>query len=212
VKDFAPIGQIAEAQGVLVVYPGLPVNTVKELIAYAKGKPQGINYASAGSGTAPHISAEEFKLRTGVEMTHIPYKGSAPGVTDTLAGQTQLMFPSLVAAMQHIKTGKLRALAVTGKNRSPLFPSLPTIAESGVPGFDVTQWYGFFAPARTSREVVQRLHGEILAVMKDGDTVKKFAEQGADIVTTTPEEFGKFVQSEIQKWTKVVKAANITAD
>lgn len=211
VKDFSPIGQISEAQGVLVVHPGLPVNSVKELIAFAKAKPMSLNYASAGSGTAPHISAEEFKLRTGIDIAHIPYKGSAPGVTDTLAGQTQLMFPSLVAAMQHIKTGKLRALAVTGKNRSPLFQSLPTIAESGVPGFDVTQWYGFFAPAKTPREVVLRWHTEILAVMKDPDTVKKFAEQGADVVTTSPEEFGRFVQSEIEKWTKVVKAANITA-
>ena len=212
VKDFAPIGQIAEAQGVLVVHPGLPVSSVKELIAYAKAKPGALNYASAGSGTAPHISAEEFKLRTGIGMTHIPYKGSAPGVTDTLAGQTQLMFPSLVAAMQHIKTGKLRALAVTGKNRSPLFPALPTIAESGVAGFDVTQWYGFFAPAKTARDNVQRLHAEIGAIMKEPETVKKFAEQGADVVVTTPEEFGKFVQSEIEKWTRVVKAANITAD
>jgi tripartite-type tricarboxylate transporter receptor subunit TctC len=212
VKDFAPIAQISEAQGVLVTHPSVPVKNVKELIALAKSKPGALNYASAGNGTAPHMSGELFKLMTGVEMTHVPYKGSAPGVMDTLAGQTQVMFPSLVAAAQHIKNGKLHGLAVTGKRRSPLFPSLPTIDESGVPGFEITQWYGFFAPAKTPKDIVDKLNHEIAAVMKDPDTEKKFAEQGADVAVGTPEAFGKLVQSEIVKWGKLIQSAKITAD
>lgn len=212
VKDFAPIAQISEAQGVLVVHPSVAAKTVPELIALAKARPGSLNYASAGNGTAPHIAGEMFKLMTGTEMTHVPYKGSSPAVTDTLAGQTQVMFPSLVAASQHIKTGKLRGLAVTGKARSALFPTLPTIAESGVPGFEITQWYGFFAPAKTPKAIVDKLNHEIMAVMKDPDTEKRFAEQGAEIVVGSPEAFGKLVQSEIAKWGKLIQTAKITAD
>ncbi len=145
-------------------------------------------------------------------MTHVPYKGSGPAVADTLAGQTQVMFASLVAASPQVKSGKLRGLAVTGKARSPLFPSLPTVAESGVPGFEVVQWYGFFAPAKTPPEIVDKLNREINAVMKDPDTVKRFADQGADVVTGTPQEFGDFVKAELAKWSAVIKAAKITAD
>lgn len=212
VKDFAPIGQIAEAPGVLVVNPSIPVKTVQELVTYAKSKPGTLNYASAGSGTAPHIAAEQFKLLTGTNMTHVAYKGAGPAVNDTVAGHTQVMFPSLVAASPHIKSGKLRALAVTSKKPSPLYPDLPTVANSGVSGFELTQWYGFFAPAKTPPEIVERLSKEIEAVAKDPDTVKKFAEQGAEVVTSSPQEFGKFVQTELDKWSKVVKAAKITAD
>jgi tripartite-type tricarboxylate transporter receptor subunit TctC len=212
IKDFAPIAEIAEAQGVLVVNPAVQANSVKELIALAKSKPGALSYASAGNGTAPHIAGELFKQQAGVDLLHVPYKGSGPAVTDTLAGTTQVMFPSLVAANPHIKSGKLRALAVTGKKRSPLFPSLPTVAESGVAGFEITQWYGFFAPAKTPKEIVDKLNGEILAIMKDPDTAKKFADQGADIVTNSPEEFGKFVQAELAKWSAFIKAAKITAD
>jgi len=212
IKDFAPIARIADAPNVLVVNPAVPAKNVQELVAYAKAKPGALNYASAGNGTAPHIAAEEFKLKTGIDMTHVPYKGSGPAVGDTLAGQTQVMFASLVAASQHIKSGKLRGLAVTGKTRSPLFPSLPTVAESGVPGFEVVQWYGFFAPAKTPPEIVDRLNREINAVLKDPDTVKRFADQGADVVTGTPQQFGDFVKAELAKWSAVIKAAKITAD
>jgi hypothetical protein len=145
-------------------------------------------------------------------MMHVPYKGSAPAVTDTLAGHAQVMFPSLVAATQHVKSGKLRGLAVTGKKRSPLFPSLPTIAESGVAGFEITQWYGFFAPAKTPKEIVERLNTEIVAIMKDPDTVKKFAEQGAEVVVRPTDEFGRFVQAELGKWGRFIQTAKITAD
>jgi tripartite-type tricarboxylate transporter receptor subunit TctC len=212
VKDFAPVAQIAEAQGVLVVNPAVPANSVKELIAVAKAKPGALSYASAGNGTAPHIAGELFKQQAGVDLLHVPYKGSAPALVDTLAGTTQMMFPSLVAAGPHIKSGKLRALAVTGKKRSPLFPSLPTIAESGVAGFDITQWYGFFAPAKTPKDIVEKLNRDIVAVVKDADTAKKFADQGADVVTNSPDEFGRFVQSELTKWSAFIKAAKITAE
>jgi hypothetical protein len=212
VKDFAPIAQIAEAPVVLVVNPSVPAKTVQELIALAKAKPGSISYASAGNGTAPHIAAELFKQMTGVDMLHVPYKGSGPALTDTLAGQTQVMFPSLVAASGHIKSGKLRGLAISGKARSPLFPSLPTVSEAGVKGFEITQWYGLFAPARTPQEIVDRLNREIVAVMNDPDTKAKFAAQGADVVTGSPAAFGKLVQSEIAKWSQLIKTAKITAD
>ncbi len=212
VKDFAPISLLSEAQGVLVVNPKVQAKTVKELVSLAKARPGAINYASAGNGTAPHISAELFKQITGTDMLHVPYKGSAPAVTDTIAGQTQVMFPSLVAASQHIKAGQLRGLAVTGKTRSALFPDLPTVIEAGVPGFEVTQWYALFAPAKTPKAIVDRLNAEVIAVMKDPDTIKRFAEQGAEPETSTPEALGKYVEAEIAKWRKVIQTAKITAD
>ena len=194
VKDFAPISLLSEAQGVLVVNPKVQAKTVKELVSLAKARPGAINYASAGNGTAPHISAELFKQITGTDMLHVPYKGSAPAVTDTIAGQTQVMFPSLVAASQHIKAGQLRGLAVTGKTRSALFPDL------------------LFAPAKTPKAIVDRLNAEVIAVMKDPDTIKRFAEQGAEPETSTPEALGKYVEAEIAKWRKVIQTAKITAD
>jgi tripartite-type tricarboxylate transporter receptor subunit TctC len=212
IKDFEPIAEIAEAQGVLVVNPKVEAKTVKELIALAKAKPGTMSYASAGNGTAPHIAGELFKQKAGVDIIHVPYKGSGPAMTDTLAGTTQIMFPSLVAAAGHIKSGKLRALAVTGSKRSPLFKDLPTIAEAGVAGFEITQWYGFFAPAKTPKDIVDKLNKEIVAIMKEPDVAKKFAEQGADIVTGSPADFGKLVHAELDKWSKFIKEAKITAD
>ena len=211
-KDFAPIAQIAEAPVVLVVNPSVQAKTVQELIALAKAKPGALSYASAGNGTAPHIAAEMFKQMAGIDMVHVPYKGSSPGVTDTIAGQTQVMFPSLVAASGHMKTNKLRGVAISSKSRSKLFPSLPTVSESGLKGFEITQWYGFFAPAKTPKETVDFLNREIVAVMKDPDTQAKFAAQGAEVVTGSPEAFGKLVQSEIAKWSQLIKSAKITAD
>ncbi len=212
VKDFAPVTLVADAPGVLAVNPNVPAKNVKELIALAKAKPNDLNYGSAGSGTAPHIAGEMFKLMTGISMTHVPYKGSAPAMTDLLGNQVQVMFPSLVAATPHMKTGRLRALAVTGKTRSSLYPSLPTVAESGVPGFEIGQWYGLLVPAKTPRPIVDKLNKEVIAVMKDPEVVKKFHDQGAEVVTSSPEEFGKFIQSEIAKWTKIIQDAKITVE
>jgi tripartite-type tricarboxylate transporter receptor subunit TctC len=212
IKDFEPIAQVAEAQGVLIVNPSVKAKNVAELVALAKAKPGSLSYASAGNGTAPHIAGELFKQMTGTDILHVPYKGSAPAVTDTLAGTTQMMFPSLVAAGGFIKSGKVRALAVTGKKRSALYPELPTLDESGVKGFEIVQWYGFFAPAKTPKDIVARLNAEIVAVLRDPEVVKKMTEQGADIVTGSPEQFGKLAQSELAKWSKLVKDAKITAD
>jgi tripartite-type tricarboxylate transporter receptor subunit TctC len=212
IKDFVPIAEIAEAQGVLVVNPKVEAKTVKELIALAKAKPGTMSYASAGNGTAPHIAGELFKQQAGVDILHVPYKGSGPAMTDTLAGTTQIMFPSLVAATSHMKSGKLRALAVTGSKRSPLYPNLPTVAESGVAGFEITQWYGFFAPAKTPADIVDKLNKEIVAIMKEPDVAKKFADQGADIVTGSSADFGKLVERELARWSKFIKEAKITAD
>ena len=212
VKDFTPVGEIAEAQGVLVVNASLPVKSVQELIALAKAKPGTLSYASAGNGTAPHIAGELFRQQAGVDLLQVPYKGSGPAVMDTLAGNTQIMFPSLVAAGPHIKSGKLRALAVTGKKRSPLYPDLPTVAEAGVAGFEITQWYGIFAPAKTPKAIVDKLNAEIVAIMHEPETAKKFADQGADVVTGTPEEFGRFVQAELAKWARFIKDAKITVE
>jgi len=212
VADFAPIAEIAEAQQVLVVNPAVPAKSVNELIALAKAKPGTLSYASAGNGTAPHIAGELFKQRAGVDLLHIPYKGSAPAVMDTLAGTTQVMFPSLIAAGPQLKAGKLRALAVTGKRRSPLYPDLPTVAEAGVAGFEITQWYGFLAPAKTPKAIVDLVNREIVATMQEPETARKFAEQGADVVTGTSDEFARFIRSELAKWSRLVKDARITAD
>jgi tripartite-type tricarboxylate transporter receptor subunit TctC len=212
VKDFIPIAQIAEAQNVLVVHPSVPAKSVKELIALAKAKPGNLSYASAGNGTAPHIAGELLKQKAAIDMLHVPYKGAGPAVTDTLGGTTQVMFPSLVAASGHIKSGKLNGLAVTGSKRSPVFPDLPTVAESGIAGFEIVQWYGLFAPAKTPKEVIAWLNREIVAVLKDPETAKRFANQGADIVTGSPEDFGRLVQSELARWSKFIKEAKITAD
>ena len=212
VADFAPIAEIAEAQQVLVVNPAVPAKSVNELIALAKAKPGTLSYASAGNGTAPHIAGELFKQRAGVDLLHIPYKGSAPAVMDTLAGTTQVMFPRLIAAGPQLKAGKLRALAVTGKRRSPLYPDLPTVAEAGVAGFEITQWYGFLAPAKTPKAIVDLVNREIVATMQEPETARKFAEQGADVVTGTSDEFARFIRSELAKWSRLVKDARITAD
>jgi tripartite-type tricarboxylate transporter receptor subunit TctC len=212
IRDFAPITQVAEAQNALVVHPSLRVQTVKDLIALARTKGNALSYASAGNGTAPHVAGEMFRHMTGAQFVHVPYKGSGPAVTDTIGGHTQVMFPSLVAAAQHIKSGRLTGLAVTGKKRSTLFPTLPTVAEGGVPGFEVVQWYGMFAPAKTPSEVVNKLNAEIIAVLKDPSVTSRFAEQGAEIVTGTPDEFARFVLAEQGRWKKFVETVQLKAD
>lgn len=211
VKDFAPIAQIAVAQNVLVVHPSVPAKNLKELIALAKAKPSSLSYASAGSGTAPHIAGELLKRMAGVDLLHVPYKGSGPALTDTLGGTTQVMFPSLVAAAGHVKSGKLRALAVTGLKRSPLFPDLPTVAES-LPGFEVVQWYAFFAPAKTPPAALAWLNTQVVEALKQPDVAGKFADQGAEIVTGSPQDLAKLVDAELAKWSKFIKEARLTAD
>lgn len=211
VRDFAPITQVAEAQTVIVVNPSVPVNSLQELITLAKAKPGTLNYASAGKGTLPHIAGELFKQLTGTDIGYVHYKGSSPAATDTLAGHTQIMFGSLVTAISHIKAGKLKALAVTGSKRSPLLPDVPTVSEAGLQGFEVAQWYGLFAPANTPKAIIDKLNQETIEVLKNPEVATKFAEQGADVVTGSPADFGRLVEVEIARWSEVSKKANITA-
>jgi len=211
-RDFAPITQAASLANVLVVHPSLPVKSVAELIAYAKQRPGQLNFASAGVGTSPQMSIELFKSMAGIDMVHIPYKGTSPGVVDLLAGQVSVMAPNLLTALPHIKAGKLRALAVTSAKRSEGLPEVPTIAESGLPGYDSTQWYGVLAPAGTSRGIVVRLHDEIVRALRAPEVMQRLAADGAEPVGSSPEEFAAFIKSEIDKWARVASAAGIRAE
>lgn len=212
VKDFAPISLVTTGQYVLVVNPSLPAKNVKDLIALAKAKPGQLNYASAGSGNATHLAGELFKSLTKVNVVHVPYKGSGPALTDVIAGQVQFMFSNLTAALPHIKSGRLRALAVTGPRRTPTAPDIPTMIESGVPGYTVTSWFGVLAPAGATKEIVNRLNAELAKVMRSPDMKERLAGEGADPTSSSPAEFTAFLKTEIEKWGKVVKEAGITAE
>jgi len=207
VSDFAPITQIATSPGILVVNPSLPVKSVKDLLALARAKPGQINYASAGSGTPPHLAGELFKVMAKIDMVHVPYKGNAPAFTDVIGGQVSLIFPTMPSAMPFIKSGKLRPIAVTSAKRSPAAPDIPTIAESGLPGYEATSWYGILAPARTPPQIVARLHEVLVSVIGAPDMQDKLAAQGLDPVGNTPQQFAAVIKSEIAKWAKVVKAS-----
>ena len=209
VRDFAPITQAATLPNVIVVHPSLQVSSLKGLIDYAKKNPGKLNFASAGIGTSPQMSIELLKSMAGIDMVHIPYKGTAPGVVDLLAGQVLVMAPNVLTALPHIKSGKLRALAVTSTHRSVALPDVPTVAEAGLPGYDSTQWYGVLAPAGTQREIVSRLHDAIVRALRDEEVGKRLAADGAEPVGNTPEEFAAFIRSETEKWTRVAQAAGI---
>jgi 2-methylaconitate cis-trans-isomerase PrpF/tripartite-type tricarboxylate transporter receptor subunit TctC len=212
VADFAPIGLVGYSPTLMVANASVPVKDVKDLVAQLKAKPDKYTYASAGNGTAPHYAAELFKLNAGVVMLGAPYKGSAPAISDTIGGQTQFMFPSLYTALPHVKAGKLRALAVAGPKRSALLPDVPTLKEAGVDGVDVQQWYGFFAPAKTPKPIIDQLNKALNQVLADKEVVKRMEEHGADVETSTPEKFGELVKSELAKWKGVVQRAKLTAD
>jgi 2-methylaconitate cis-trans-isomerase PrpF/tripartite-type tricarboxylate transporter receptor subunit TctC len=214
VADFEPIGLIGYSPTLMVGSTAAPAafKDVRELVAQLKTKPDRYSYASAGNGTAPHYAAELFKLNAGVQMTGIPYKGAAPAVSDTIGGQTQLMFPSFFTALPHVKSGKLRALAVAGPKRHPLLPDVPTLKEAGVDGVDVQQWYGLFAPAKTPKAVIDKLNAALNQVLKDKETEKRIEDHGADVTTSTPAELGALVKSELAKWKAVVQRARLTAD
>jgi tripartite-type tricarboxylate transporter receptor subunit TctC len=211
-RDLAPITQLSSFPNMLVVHPGLPVKTVQDLITLAKSKPGALNYASAGTATGTHLSAELFKYMTGTEMVHVPYKGGGAAMPALLGGQVQLMFSSTVTAVPHVRAGKLRAVAVTAGKRWPTLADIPTIAESGVPGYDHTPWNGFFAPAKTPRAVIGRLNEEVAKILRAPDTRSVFTNDGAEPVGNKPEEFAAIMKSETATWTKVVKAAGIKAD
>ena len=212
VKDFAPLSRVATVPNLLVAHPSQPFKTVKEMIAYAKANPGKITYGSPGSGASPHVSGELFKSMTGTDLLHIPYKGSAPAMTDLLGGQTSVMFDNMPSAIQHVRSGKLRPIAVTTAKRSPELPNVPTIAEAGVPGYEATSWFGMFAPAGTPKPVLDKLHAALIKVLNQADVKKKIAEQGGDVVAETPDQFAAFIKAESVKWGKVVKESGATAD
>jgi tripartite-type tricarboxylate transporter receptor subunit TctC len=209
VKDFAPITQAASLPNVVVVHPSLHVKSVAELVAYAKQHPGQLNFASAGIGTSPQMSIELLKSMAGIDMVHVPYKGTAPGVVDLLAGQVLVMAPNVLTALPHIKAGKMRALAVTSSKRSEALPDVPTVAEAGLAGYDSTQWYGVLAPAGTSRAIILRLHDAIVRALGDPEVGKRLAADGAEPVGSSPEGFAAFIKSEGEKWAKVAQAAGI---
>ena len=205
-RDFAPITLITTSENVVVVHPSLPVDSIKSLIAYARARPRQINYASSGSGTTTHLGGAMFCAMAGVEMTHVPYKGSVPALTDLLAGQTQLMFSSVPTALPHIKSGRLRPLAVTRLTRSTLMPDLPTVHESGIPDFDISLWQGLVAPAATPREIVMKLNEQVRASLGTPDLRRTLTAQGLEPVGNSPEQFRAYIRSEAAKWEKVIKA------
>ena len=211
-KDLTPIVLAASTPNLLVVNPALPVKSVKELIALAKSEPGKLNYASAGNGSSNHLSMELFKSLTGVDIVHVPYKGSAPAVTDLIGGQVDLMFDNVPNVVQQVKAGKLRALAVSSKQRSPFIKELPTIAESGIPGFDVTVWFGVVASAGTPAPVVARLNAEINRALKLSDVVQLFHAQGVEPTGGSAEEFAAFLRVQAAKWAKVVKDSGAKAE
>jgi tripartite-type tricarboxylate transporter receptor subunit TctC len=210
--DFVPIAEVASAPVLLVANPKLPINSVKELITLAKQKPGALNYGSAGSGSPGHLSGELFKSMAGVDFTHIPYKGSAPAVTDLLGGQIQLMFDPIQSPLQHVKSGALKALGVSSDKRSALLPDVPTIAEAGVPGYETTAWWGIFAPARTPPAIVERLHAEVDKIVRSDFYHQQLASLGAEPVSGSAAAFADFVKSETVKWGTVVKASGATLD
>jgi len=212
VNDFSPIVHLLEAEGLLVVHPSVPAKTVPELIAYARANPGRLTFASAGMGTASHLAGELFKSMAKVDMNHIPYKGNVPAITDLLAGQTSLIFATMPTVLPHVKAGKLRSLATIGEVRSAAVPDLPTVAEASLPGFAVTNWVGFFAPAKTPPDIVQRWNAETHKVMQAPEMQARLLSEGARFIPMTPDQFGAFVKSEIAKWAPVVRASGARAD
>lgn len=212
VTDFEPVGLVGYSPTLMVSNANVPVKDVKDLVAQLKAKPDRYTYASAGNGTAPQFAAELFKLSANVVMLGVPYKGSAPAISDTIGGQTQFMFPSLFTAMPHVKAGKLRAMAIAGPKRSPLLPDVPTLKEAGIDGVDVQQWYAFFAPAKTPKAIVEQLNKALNQVLADKEVIKRIEDHGADVETSRPEQLGALVKSELVKWKAVVQKAKLSAD
>ena len=214
-RDFEAVALGAKVPNILVVHPSVPANNVKEFIAWARANNDKISYASSGSGTSIHMAGEMFKVRTGLKTQHIPYKGSAPAVTDLIGGQVQFMFDNMPASWPHVQSGKLKALAVTTKTRSPSAPDVPTLEESGVAPFDVTSWFGLIAPKGTPKEVVMAINKALNVAIKDENVKKRIAELSSDLVTpdkATPEGLRTHLQAEVARWDKVIKAAGVSAE
>jgi tripartite-type tricarboxylate transporter receptor subunit TctC len=209
VRDFAPVSLLSQQPNIWLAHPSVPVRNIKELIAFARSKPREVNFASSGTGGSQHLAGELLKSMTGIEMTHIPYKGSPPALVDVLAGRVPLMSSTMPPALPHIKSGKVRAIAVTSAKRSPVVPEVPTVAESGVPGYEAIAWQGLVAPAGTPNAVISRINAEFVKALKQPDINAKLNDQGFETVASTPEWFAQYIRSEIAKWSKVIKAAGI---
>ena len=211
-RDLAPISQLSTSSLIAVVHPSVPVHSIKALIALAKARKGELVYASSGTGSAPHLAVELFSSMTGVKMVHVPHKGAAPATMDLLAGHVALMFNNLISAVPNVRAGKLRALAVTGSERTPALPDLPTIAEAGVPGYEASTWYAMFVPAGTPQPVVERLNREVSAIVKSPEIRKQLSAVGIDPVGGTPDALAKYLRSELVKWGKVAKTSGAKGD
>jgi tripartite-type tricarboxylate transporter receptor subunit TctC len=211
-KDFAPVSQVAISPNIMVVNPDLPINSVQQFIAYAKSRPGALSYASGGNGSSAHMSMELFKSMTGVDLVHIPYKGSSPALTDVVSGQVAVMIVNLPPAVPLVKAGKVRALAVTTRARSPLLPDIPTVNESGVAGFETVAWFGILAPAATPKEIVARLSAEIAKIARSPEMRERLLALGAEPVGSTPDEFAAVIGRDIAKWTPLAKTVGIKVD
>jgi len=212
VQDFTPVALVAVQPNILVVHPILPVATVSQLVNYLKANPGKLNYASSGAGAAAHLAGELFKTMAGVDMVHVPYKGAQPALNDLLAGQVQVMFATSASVIPFVKASRLRALAVTTARRSPTVPELPTVAESGLPGFEATTWHGVVVHAATPAPLVQQLNQELNAVLEEAELRERLAALGAEVVTGTPRDFADYIAREIPKWTKVVRDSGARAE
>ena len=211
-RDLAPITQAVTVTNIVVVHPSIPARSVKELLALARAKPGTLTYASSGNGTITNLAGELFKSLARVDIVHVPFRGGAPALTALLSGEVSMSFENSLIVVPHIKSGKVRALAVTGAKRSRSAPELPTVAEAGLPGYSASGWYGFVAPAATPKEIIARLASELNRILKQPDVIERLSSQGAEPVGGTPAEFTAFIQTEIDKWAKLVKSANMKAE
>jgi tripartite-type tricarboxylate transporter receptor subunit TctC len=212
VRDFEPVGLVAMVTIILVVHPSLPVKSLREMIALAKARPGDLTFGSPGNGTPQHLAGELFNTMTGVKTSHVPYKGAVPALTDLLGGRLSMIFSSMPPALPHVKTGKLRAIGVTSANRSPAAPDVPTLAQSGLPGYEVINWYGLLAPATTSKAIIGRVNVEATRIMNLPAVKERLAAQGAETYTSTPEQFADYIKTETAKWAKVVKFSGAKLD
>jgi len=212
VKDFVPIAHVLDAEGLMVVHPDVKAKSVGEVIALAKAQPGKLTYASGGTGTTSHLAGEMFKSAAKVDIVHVPYKGNSPAITDLVGGQTTMAFATMPTVMPMVKAGRLRALAVIGTSRAALLPDVPTVAESGLPGFAVSNWIGLFAPAGTPPEIVKRVHAEVQKIMQSPEVVKRLETEGAKFLPMTAEQFADFQKAELAKWGKAIREAGIKAE
>jgi len=211
-RAFAPVGILGSGAAALTVHPSLPVGTVRELITLAKAKPGALNYASAGVGSLQHLACALFMIQAGIDVVHVPYKGGGPAMADVIAGQAQIVMPSLIQVVPHIKSGRLRVLGTSGTRRSAVLPDVPTISESGVPGYEAHNWWGILAPAGTPAPVIGKLHKDLTRVLSSRETEKRFETEGAEVVRMTPAEFGGFISAELVKWSRVAREVGIKAE